>query len=132
MLGLARFLKPKCKTIINNRRRHTRLQLEELEDRVVPTLLGQQLFPADYPWNQNIASAPVAAITPPDGLPRRMPAKRQTATPRALRSAITGASCLRSKRVTMAQKERMSFQDSGERESATNGHGQEERLLSKT
>ena len=25
------------------------------------TLLGQQLFPADNPWNQNIASAPVAA-----------------------------------------------------------------------
>jgi hypothetical protein len=25
------------------------------------TLLGQQLFPADYPWNQNIANAPVAA-----------------------------------------------------------------------
>jgi hypothetical protein len=35
--------------------------VEELEDRVVPTLLGQQLFPADYPWNQNIANAPVAA-----------------------------------------------------------------------
>jgi hypothetical protein len=28
---------------------------------VVPTLLGQQLFPVDYPWNQNIAGAPVAA-----------------------------------------------------------------------
>jgi hypothetical protein len=25
------------------------------------SLLGQQLFPADYPWNQNIANAPVAA-----------------------------------------------------------------------
>lgn len=35
--------------------------LEELETRIVPTLLGQQLFPADYPWNQNIANAPVAA-----------------------------------------------------------------------
>jgi hypothetical protein len=35
--------------------------LEELEDRVVPTLLGQQLFPSDYPWNQNISNAPVAA-----------------------------------------------------------------------
>jgi hypothetical protein len=31
-----------------------------LEFRVVPTLLGQQIFPADNPWNQNIASAPVA------------------------------------------------------------------------
>src|SRR5450432_3604353 len=37
------------------------LRIEELEDRIVPTMLGQQLFPADYPWNQNIASAPVAA-----------------------------------------------------------------------
>jgi hypothetical protein len=37
-----------------------RLLLEELEDRTVPTLLGQQLFPTDYPWNQNIANAPVA------------------------------------------------------------------------
>src|SRR5262245_39908324 len=35
--------------------------VEELEDRVVPTLLGQQLFPADYPWNQNISNAPVAS-----------------------------------------------------------------------
>jgi hypothetical protein len=35
--------------------------VEELEDRTVPTLLGQQLFPADNPWNQNIANAPVAA-----------------------------------------------------------------------
>src|SRR5947208_13034824 len=34
--------------------------VEELEERAVPTLLGQQLFPADYPWNQNIANAPVA------------------------------------------------------------------------
>src|SRR5437660_5254453 len=37
------------------------LSLLQLEDRCVPTLLGQQLFPSDYPWNQNIASAPVAA-----------------------------------------------------------------------
>jgi hypothetical protein len=32
-----------------------------LENRIVPTLLGQQLFPLDYPWNQNISNAPVAA-----------------------------------------------------------------------
>ncbi|HEV8062096.1 MAG TPA: IPT/TIG domain-containing protein, partial [Gemmataceae bacterium] len=38
-----------------------RLQLEVLEDRLVPTLLGNALFPADNPWNQNIANAPVAA-----------------------------------------------------------------------
>jgi adhesin/invasin len=35
--------------------------LEELELRIVPSLLGQQLFPANYPMNQNIANAPVAA-----------------------------------------------------------------------
>jgi hypothetical protein len=36
-------------------------ELEILESRDVPTLLGQQLFPSDNPWNQNIANAPVAA-----------------------------------------------------------------------
>jgi hypothetical protein len=36
------------------------LNLEALEDRTLPTLLGQTLFPADNPWNQNIANAPVA------------------------------------------------------------------------
>src|SRR5579864_2160093 len=35
--------------------------VEALEERRLLTLLGQQLFPSDYPWNQNIASAPVAA-----------------------------------------------------------------------
>ena len=39
----------------------TRLSFEHLEDRAVPTLLGQQLFPLDNPWNQQIANAPVAA-----------------------------------------------------------------------
>jgi hypothetical protein len=45
------------------RRQHLRksmLRFEELEERVLPSLLGQQLFPSDNPWNQNIASAPVA------------------------------------------------------------------------
>jgi Immunoglobulin I-set domain len=37
------------------------LHLEELERRIVPTLLGQQLFPADYPTNNAIANAPVSA-----------------------------------------------------------------------
>ena len=41
--------------------KRTNPTLERLEDRTVPTLLGQQLFPADNPWNQNIANAPVAA-----------------------------------------------------------------------
>jgi hypothetical protein len=37
------------------------LALEELEGRVTPSLLGNQLFPADNPWNQKITNAPVAA-----------------------------------------------------------------------
>ena len=37
------------------------LIVEALEDRTMPTLLGQHLFPADNPWNQKITSAPVAA-----------------------------------------------------------------------
>jgi hypothetical protein len=37
------------------------LSIEDLEHRILPTLLGTQLFPTDYPWNQNIASAPVAS-----------------------------------------------------------------------
>ncbi len=41
--------------------RYESLSVQELEDRAMLTMLGQQLFPADYPWNQNIADAPVAA-----------------------------------------------------------------------
>ena len=37
------------------------LQIEQLEDRRLLTLLGQPIFPPDYPWNQNISNAPVAA-----------------------------------------------------------------------
>ncbi len=37
------------------------LTLEALEDRTVPTLLGNSLFPTDNPWNQKITNAPVAA-----------------------------------------------------------------------
>jgi VCBS repeat-containing protein len=40
------------------RRRWT---LEELDGRIVPTFLGNQLFPLDNPWNQVVAGAPVAA-----------------------------------------------------------------------
>jgi hypothetical protein len=39
------------------------LRLETLEDRTVPTLLGNQLFPSDNPWNQQITNAPVAATS---------------------------------------------------------------------
>src|SRR5436190_11537228 len=42
-------------------RRPARLQLEDLEERMVPTLLGNNLFPADNPWNQKVTNAPVAA-----------------------------------------------------------------------
>lgn len=36
-------------------------RLETLEDRRVPALLGNELFPADNAWNQKITDAPVAA-----------------------------------------------------------------------
>jgi hypothetical protein len=45
----------------SERRKAAPLYLEELERRIVPTLLGQQLFPADYPTNNAIANAPVSA-----------------------------------------------------------------------
>lgn len=35
-------------------------RVDSLESRELLTLLGQQLFPSDNPWNQNIASAPAA------------------------------------------------------------------------
>ena len=35
--------------------------VEPLESRELLTLLGQQLFPSDNPWNQQITSAPVAS-----------------------------------------------------------------------
>lgn len=43
------------------RLRRSMLRVEALEDRCVPTLLGQQIFPVDNPWNQQITNAPVAA-----------------------------------------------------------------------
>jgi hypothetical protein len=42
-------------------RRNQPLHIEELEGRRMLTLLGQQLFPSDNPWNQNISGAPVAS-----------------------------------------------------------------------
>jgi hypothetical protein len=45
----------------NVRRRAFLAPVEELESRLVPSLLGQQLFPADNPWNERITNAPVAA-----------------------------------------------------------------------
>ena len=43
------------------RNRRAALAVEALEDRTVPTLLGNSLFPADNPWNQRIINAPVAS-----------------------------------------------------------------------
>jgi hypothetical protein len=42
-----------------DRVRRVRLGPEEMEARVVPTLLGQRLFPSDNAWNQDISDAPV-------------------------------------------------------------------------
>jgi len=39
----------------------TRLHCEQLEDRLAPTIAGNQVFPLDNPWNQKITNAPVAA-----------------------------------------------------------------------
>jgi hypothetical protein len=41
-------------------RRQLRPVVDPLEGRQLLTLLGQQLFPTNNPWNQNISSAPVA------------------------------------------------------------------------
>jgi hypothetical protein len=54
MTKLKKLLQPK-------RRGRVCPRVEELELRLVPTLLGQQLFPLDNPWNQDISNAPVAA-----------------------------------------------------------------------
>lgn len=40
---------------------HLPLQLEVLEGRDLPSLLGNAVFPADNPWNQRVDAAPVAA-----------------------------------------------------------------------
>lgn len=45
----------------NRTARRFRPDMEQLEDRTVPTLLGHQLYPADHAWNQRITDAPVAA-----------------------------------------------------------------------
>jgi hypothetical protein len=60
MFGLSRLRSVAGKILTRQPAPHARPQLEALEERVVPTLLGQQLFPSDYPWNQNISNAPVA------------------------------------------------------------------------
>ncbi|MFT3879416.1 MAG: IPT/TIG domain-containing protein [Gemmatales bacterium] len=42
-------------------KRTVALILEALEDRTIPALVGNQLFPADNPWNQKITNAPLAS-----------------------------------------------------------------------
>jgi hypothetical protein len=62
MFGLSRWLRLAGGITwrLNGRVRRATLDVEAMEDRLVPTLLGQQLFPTDYPWYQNISNAPVA------------------------------------------------------------------------
>jgi hypothetical protein len=55
---ILRFAPADCHRTVATRK--WRLQLETLEDRTVPTLLGNSLFPADNPWNERITNAPVA------------------------------------------------------------------------
>jgi hypothetical protein len=63
------WLKHAIKSLVTNRgmgrgrarRIAAPLSVEELEGRIVPSLLGQSLFPTDYPTNNSIANAPVSA-----------------------------------------------------------------------
>jgi hypothetical protein len=62
MLRFLRRRPPKARATHETARR-PRPAVEELEGRLAPALLGQQLFPADNAWNQKITSAPVAATS---------------------------------------------------------------------
>ncbi len=55
---------PALKEVSRSRRRRRAVGVEALENRSLLTLLGQQLFPSNNPWNQNISAAPVAATSP--------------------------------------------------------------------
>jgi hypothetical protein len=57
--ALRRWTKSAQSPSVKKQRR--RLDFDTLEDRAVPALLGNNLFPADNPWNQKITNAPVAA-----------------------------------------------------------------------
>jgi autotransporter passenger strand-loop-strand repeat protein len=75
MTGFAHLLKwtRKMTSLINDQKqgrkrafqrqpmRRANMRLEELEERIAPAFLGQQMFPADYPTNNSIANAPVSA-----------------------------------------------------------------------
>jgi hypothetical protein len=71
LLDLTRFLKnpggiaaPRSRGPGRRGVRRAALEAEELENRLVPTLLGQRLFPSDNAWNQNISTAPVDPNSP--------------------------------------------------------------------
>jgi len=61
MFGIALRGASKSHPLRPKQARLRRVRLECLEERVLLTLSGNQLFPADSPWNQKIANAPVAA-----------------------------------------------------------------------
>src|SRR5580704_14070718 len=63
MLGQPRPLWGRLNPSIRARRGRSRkvTSMEGLERRLLLTLLGQQLFPSDYPWNQSILNAPVVS-----------------------------------------------------------------------
>lgn len=60
MFRLMPFLQ-RARKLVNRFHLRRTLRIEQLEDRRLLTLLGQQVFPLDYPWNQDISNAPVAA-----------------------------------------------------------------------
>ena len=61
MRSITEFVDPRFRRGRPCRRRGLSPFVEPLEGRELLTLLGQQLFPADNPWNQQITSAPVAS-----------------------------------------------------------------------
>ena len=61
MLTFNRLRQRRKKALPRPEARGRLLRIEQLEDRTLLTLLGQSLFPADNPWNQNISQAPVAS-----------------------------------------------------------------------
>ena len=66
------------------RRRWT---LEELDARLVPTYLGNQLFPLDNPWNQVVAGRPGRGQLGRDHQPHRHPPQRHRPGPARRTSA---------------------------------------------
>src|SRR5262249_39737268 len=65
MLRISRYFRRRYPTSVRHQTattlRRTVLRAEEFEPRIVPTLLGNQLFPLNNPWNQKLSNAPVAA-----------------------------------------------------------------------